>query len=152
MNEFLVLEFKAVLKGSINNLIDSLFIVNQDLVVDANLIEKRSSSHSFVEMRDNIINIVHEEMFSFHIVEAKKGKILINGEEQPAVDLGQLVMLYNLYVGNQGLINSLCHIQLLEKSVVFLPLVIEVIDDRLVEHFLFYMHQRFNVLKTNSVL
>ena len=78
MYKFFILKFKAVFKCAVDDLIDSVFIINKKFIVDTNLVKERCSSDSFVQMRNNVIDVVHEEMLGFHIVKAEESKILIN--------------------------------------------------------------------------
>ena len=61
-------------------------VVDQDLIVDADLVEEGGSSNSAGEVGEDIWNDVHEEVFGFGVVEAEEGEVLEDGEEQPSVD------------------------------------------------------------------
>ena len=122
-------------------------VVDQDLIVDADLVEEGGSSNSAGEVGEDIWNDVHEEVFGFGVVEAEEGEVLEDGEEQPSVDFWYLFVLHDLDVIDEGLVDALGHVELLEEIVVLLLFGVEVVDYRFVEDFLLHVHQRLDVLE-----
>ncbi len=78
MDKSFLLKFNAAIEGSFNNLLNHLLIIDKNFVVDTYFIEEACCSNSFIQMREDIRNVLHEEMLGFHIVEAKKSKVLID--------------------------------------------------------------------------
>jgi hypothetical protein len=146
MIKLLVLQSNTAIECPIQNLIDKFLIIDQNLVVDADLIKKGSGSYPLGEVGQDVGDVVHEEMLGLGVVEAEEGEVLEDREEQPAVDLRDLLVAHDVNVVDQRLVNALGHVQLLEEKVILLLLSVEVIDDRYVEHLLLDEHQRLDVL------
>jgi hypothetical protein len=64
-----------------------LLIIDQNLIIDANLIEEAGSPNSLIEMRNDVGNVLHEDVLRLHVVEAQQCEILVNREEKPPVNL-----------------------------------------------------------------
>lgn len=146
-----MLEINAATKSLLEDEVNHFLVIDQYFIVDTNFIEERSSSHSFVEMRQYIRDIFHKEMFCFHVIEAKESEILIDREEQRSMGLRQRLITNDLDVFNQRIINTFGHIELLEEIVIFFSLVVELIDDISVENVLINVHQTFYVFEANVI-
>ena len=55
-----------------------MLIIDQNLIVDTHLIEETGSSHPLIEMRNDVGDILHEDVLCLHVVEAQQSKILVN--------------------------------------------------------------------------
>lgn len=49
-------------------------------------------------MRDDVRDVLHEDVLGFHVVEAEEGEVLVDREQQPSVDLGQFFLADDLDV------------------------------------------------------
>lgn len=98
MNQLFLLKFDAAVQSPFDDLLHNLLIIDQYLVVDADLIEEVRSADSLVEMRDDVGNVLHEDVLCLHVVEAEQGEVLVDREEQPSVDLWQFLLSDDLDV------------------------------------------------------
>jgi hypothetical protein len=146
VNEFLLLELDAAVKRSFDDLLDDDLVVDQNFIVNADFIEEAGGSDSLVEMGNDEGDVLHEDVLGLHVVEAEESEVLVDREEEPSVDFGEFLLADDLDILKQRVVDALSHVELLEETVVLLLLVVEMVHDGLVEHFLLDEHQRFNVL------
>ena len=86
MINLLVLQLNTAVEGSIEEQLNKFEVIYKDFIVDADLIKERRGSNSLGQIWQDIMNIVHEQVFCFGVVEAEKGEILEDGEDQPSMD------------------------------------------------------------------
>jgi hypothetical protein len=145
VNEFLLLELNTAVERSFDDLLDDDLVVDQNFIVYTNLIEEAGGSDSLVEMGNDERNILHEDVFGLHIIEAEESEVLIDREEEPSVYFGEFLFTNDLDILEKRIVDTLSHVELLEETVVLLLFVVEVVHDGLVEHFLLDEHQRLNI-------
>lgn len=137
----------------IKYLFNKFFIVDQDLVIDADFIQETGSPDSLVQMKENIRDVLHQDVFGFHVVETEQGQVLVNREEESTMDFEiDGVFAHEFDIVYQGNVNAFSHVEFLEEAVVALSFVVEVVYDFLVEDFFFNVHQRLDVLQRHVVL
>jgi aconitase B len=49
-------------------------------------------------------------VFGLHVVEAEQSQVLVNGKQEPSMDLRNVILAHQLYVINQGDVNALCNV------------------------------------------
>lgn len=98
MDQLLLLQLNAAIQSPLNDLLYDLLIIDQQLIVDAHLIEEIGSADPFVEVRDDVGDVLHEDVLGLHVVEAEEGEVLVDREQQPSMDLGQFFLADDLDV------------------------------------------------------
>lgn len=116
------------------------------------MVEEVGRTDPALEVRQDVGHILHQFLLALEVVEAEQRQVLVDREEDLAVDLGQRVVADQLDVGHEGDVDALGDVDGLEELVVALLLVEVVVDDVLVEHGLLHEHQRFDVLEVDVLL
>lgn len=139
-NLFVDFKTDAGIQGSFEDGVDELLIIDEKLVIDADFIQETRGTYLLIEMLQDIWNVPHQNVLCLHVIETKQSKVLINGEEQPPMYLGNLRVPHQLNIADQGDVDALSHVQLLEEAVVPFSLVVEVVDDVLIEDLFLDVH------------
>ena len=92
------LQTNTRIQRPLQNRIDQLFVVDENLVVDADLVEEAGGAHFLVEVFEDVGDVTHQDVLGFHVVEAEQGQVLVDGEEQFAVDLAEGLLAHELDV------------------------------------------------------
>lgn len=138
--KLLLIELDAGLEGTINDLADECGIADEHLIVEADMVEEIGSAHSPLEVRQDVGHVLHQLLLALQVVEAQQCQVLVDGEQDLPVYLGERVVSDELDVGHEGNVDALCDVDSLEEFVVAL-LFIEVIVYRvLAEHALLNKH------------
>jgi hypothetical protein len=93
-------------------------------------------------MQQNIGDVFHQDVFSFHVIKAQQSQVLVNREEKPSMNFKiDCIFTYEFNVVDQRNIDSFSHVKFLEKTVVALPLIVKVVYNFFVKDFLLHVHQ-----------
>lgn len=87
MVDFLLFEFNARIECSIKDGFNGLKVVDENLVIDTDLIEEGSCPDPLGEEGKDVVDMVHEDVLGFGVVEAEKSEVLENREEKPTMHL-----------------------------------------------------------------
>lgn len=143
----------AGLQGPVDDLADEGLVVDQQLVVDADLVQEVVGTDLQAEVSENVWDVLHQHLLGLQVVKTQQRQVVVNAEQHPSVVLCHLPLLaHDFDVPHQRNIYLLSQIHALEKVIVFLLLIQMVVHSLLIENLILNQHQTLNVLQIDVLL
>ena len=116
------------------------------------MVEEVGCADSVLEVREDEGHELHELLLALEVVEAKEREVVVDAEEDSAVDLARGVVADNLDVGHQRLVDAFSDVHVLEKFVVAFLLVQVAVNRVSSEILVVDLHQQLDVFEVYVLL